>query len=102
MDIPGSQMSKVREQLDVLRECCALNLDPDTIRPNDLMRVNYSVTCEYFGNVARALSAVNEICANHPEVVTGVEYQELKHGRMLIHEVLARLDQLMATVGPPK
>jgi hypothetical protein len=102
MHIPGSQVPVVRKQLDVLRECSALNLDPADVRPDDLVKIDYTVTCKYFGNVARALSAVNEICANHPEVVTGVEYQELKHGRMLIHEVLARLDQLMATVGPPK
>jgi hypothetical protein len=102
MDIEGSQVPSVRKQLDVLRECSALNLDPATVRPDDLVKVNYTFSIEYYGNIAKALFAVNEICANHPEVVKAVEYKELERGRVLIHDVLTRLDQLMKTVGRPR
>lgn len=98
MNIEGRQVPAVRRQLDVLRECSALNLDPATVRPGDLVKVEYTVFCQYFGNTARALAAVNEICANHPEVVKAVEWKELERGRMLLHETLTRLDQLMTTV----
>ncbi|MHC4371756.1 MAG: hypothetical protein ACYSW8_29425 [Planctomycetota bacterium] len=102
MNIPGSMVPSVRSQLDVLRECSALNLDPATVKSGDLVKVDYSVLIKYFGNTVKGLNAVNEICANHPEVVKGVEYEELERGRVLIHEVLTRLDQLMKTVGRPR
>lgn len=101
MDIDHADIEKVRPQLEVLERCAALNM-PKNVIPGDLLKVNYSLTAEYLGNTAQALTAVNEICSQHPELVAAVKYEELKHGKMLLHEVLSRLDTLMQTVGPPR
>lgn len=97
-DIPAEQIEAVKPQLEVLDQCAALNMPYDKLRPGDTAKVNYTVTCEYLGNTAKALTAVNEICRDHPELIEAVLMEELEHGKMLLHEAMCRLDTLMETV----
>lgn len=97
-DIPAEKIDCVKPQLEVLDWCAALNMPYDRFQPGDTAKVNYTITCEYIGNTAMALTAVNEICRDHPELIEAVEMEELVHGKMLLHEAMCRLDALMETV----
>jgi len=63
----------------------------------DTLNVSYSFCIDYFGNVERRLTAVQELCSD-TAVVTQASCEELEEGRLLVYEVLSKLDALIADV----
>jgi len=61
----------------------------------DSLTVSYDFTIAYLGNVAKALQAVQTLC-EAPDVVMEASCEELEQGRILVYEVLKRLEAIIA------
>ena len=73
-------------------------MSPPATRDGDLLNIRYKFCIKYFGNIRNALAAVSSIC-DDPSVVKSVSCAELTQGRILIHEVLKKLEELIKKVG---
>jgi hypothetical protein len=76
-----------------------LTLNPtalDHIRDDDDLLINYSFIIQYFDDVLGGLEAVQEICED-PDVVLSASCAELEEGRLLVYEVLKKLEAVIKT-----
>lgn len=64
---------------------------------DDLLKINYTLSIKYFGNVAKALTAVAELCAD-PEVIVSASAADLTQGRLLVYEAFKRLDAVIKEI----
>jgi len=64
---------------------------------DDLLKVNYTLSIRYFGDVAKALTAVAELCAD-PKVIVSASAADLTQGRLLIYEAFKRLDAVIKEI----
>lgn len=63
----------------------------------DTLNVTYSFCIDYFGDVVQRLTAVQKLCSDLA-VVTQASCEELEEGRLLVYEVLRRLDMLITSI----
>jgi hypothetical protein len=63
----------------------------------DDLKVTYTFTAAYFGNVVKCLEAVKKICSD-PNVVVSASCANLTQGRILIYEALKRLDAVIVEI----
>ena len=64
----------------------------------DTLNLRYDLRIEYLGKVAECLEAVGELCEDRM-VVTKASCKELEEGRILLYEVLKKLDHVIKMVG---
>ena len=67
------------------------------MRGGDTLSVRYKFVIEYFGDVAEKLEAVQTLCSD-PDVVQTASCADLEQGRILVYEVLKRLDAVIKQV----
>jgi hypothetical protein len=67
------------------------------VRDDDLLKIDYTLSIQYMGNVAKALTAVAELCAD-PDVVVSASCAELTQGRILCYEAFRRLDAVIREI----
>jgi hypothetical protein len=67
------------------------------VKDTDEVNIDYKFCCEYFGSVEVALRHIQSIC-DDPDVVLDVSCESLAQGRILLYEVLKRLEQVIKTV----
>ncbi len=71
--------------------------DPKMMTGSDSFRLDYRFVVDYHG-VVENLNAIVELC-DDPDVVNGLSCQALESERILIHEVLKKLDATIEKVG---
>ncbi len=64
---------------------------------NDRIKINYTLTANYFGDVTKALIAVREICSD-PDVVVSASCDDLTEGKILFHEALKQLEAVIKEI----
>jgi hypothetical protein len=64
---------------------------------DDLLKIDYTLSIRYFGNVAKALTAVAELCAD-PDVVVSASAADLTQGRLLVYEAFKQLDAVIKEI----
>ena len=67
------------------------------IRPGDTLCLDYEVSVYYFNDLIKKLTAVQTLCAD-PEVNVEVSREELEEVRILVYEVLKRLENVIQEV----
>jgi len=73
--------------------------DLDTqMAKGDTLNLSYDFRIHYLDDVAECLEAVGELCAERM-IVTKASCAELEEGRVLLHEVLKKLDHIIKMVG---
>jgi hypothetical protein len=64
------------------------------LRDGDTLKVTYDFIVQYYGDIVRKLQAVGVICSD-PSVVVTASCGELEEGRILVYEVLKKLDHVI-------
>ncbi len=89
MTLDKSRYEKHKADVAVLTDKRAMDVTED-----DLVKLKYKFFIHYIGDIARKLEAVGNIC-DDPAVVRDIKCWQLKEGRILIYEVLKKLDRLI-------
>ncbi len=63
----------------------------------DILKVDYTLDINYFGDVAKALQAVADICSD-PNVVVTASCADLTQGRILCYEAFRKLDAIIKRI----
>ena len=91
MKLSKSSLLNHLEVVKLLRpDVVDLHMDDDTT-----LSLDYDFSIAYLGDVATNLQAVQELC-EAPDVVMEASCAELEQGRILVYEVLKKLDRLIA------
>lgn len=64
--------------------------DPANVRDGDTLKLTYTLSIQYWGDVVTRLKAIQRILED-PNVLVSVSTEELKHGRCLIQDVCVEL-----------
>ena len=67
------------------------------VEKSDVLNVDYTLTAQYIGNVAKALEAVKELCSD-PDIIVTASCADLMQGRILFYEALKRLEAIIKEV----
>lgn len=60
----------------------------------DDLKVNYTFSIDYFGDVVKKLTAVQELCED-PEIISDANCVTLQEGRILCYAVLKKLEAVL-------
>jgi len=63
------------------------------VNEGDTLHVTYTFMADYIGDIVKKLTAVEAIC-DDPAVIIDADVAEVRHGRMLVYEVLKKLDRI--------
>ncbi len=64
---------------------------------DDLLKVDYTLSIKYLGDVAKALQAVADICSD-PDVVVMASCADLTQGRILCFEAFKKLEAVIKEI----
>lgn len=67
---------------------------------NDTLNLTYTFHCLYFGDIVKKLTAVQELCSD-PQIIHEASCRELRDGKILVYEVLKKLDDVICTLAEP-
>lgn len=96
MTLEAAAYERHKEAIEVLDPS---HKDADS-GPDDIINVRYKFWVHYHG-VVKQLQAVQEIC-DDPDVITATSCADLEEGRILIYEVLKKLDNIIQQVKERK
>jgi len=66
----------------------------DDLSEGDFIKLKYTFFITYLGDIAKRLEAVGNIC-DDPAIVRSIDCYQLKEGRILVHEILKKMDRLI-------
>ncbi|MHC4705019.1 MAG: hypothetical protein ACYTFQ_31100 [Planctomycetota bacterium] len=70
------------------------------VSEGDTLKLTYNFYCDYHGDIVKKLTAVKEFCSD-PAIVHKASCSELEEGRVLVYEVLKKLDEVIQLVREP-
>ena len=74
------------------------SVEPSEMGSRTDLLIEYTLWCEYFGDVAKALQAIEEILDDPETVVREADCAALEEGRILVFEVLTKLQDVIRKV----
>jgi len=92
MTFDKATVDRLRDVVEVLVKI------PEYMEDQDDFGVTYTFTCDYYGDIVRALTAVETIIDDPETIVSEVDCEMLEEGRILIFEVLTKLDSVIRKV----
>ena len=92
MEVDTPTVERLREAIEVLVKV------PDPMGEGDNLKITYSFYIDYYGKIVKALTAVETIIDDPETVISQVDCEMLEEGRILVFEVLRKLDDVIRKV----
>lgn len=92
LELDKTRADKFKSEVDLLTEGMVPLVDE-----GDTLKVTYTFSVDYFGNIVKGLQAVRALLSDR-WVVRDVNINELKHGESLIVELLDELRKVQASL----
>jgi hypothetical protein len=64
---------------------------------NNIVKIDYTLTARYIGDVTKALMAIRELCSD-PDIVVSASCADLTQGRILFYEALKQLEAVIKEI----
>jgi hypothetical protein len=68
-----------------------------SVDEGDLLKIDYTLTANYLGDVTKALMAVKELCSD-PDIIVSASCADLTQGRILFYEALKQLEAVIREI----
>jgi hypothetical protein len=69
----------------------------EKVEGSDILKIDYTLTARYIGDVTKALMAVKELCSD-PAIVVSASCADLTQGRILFYEALKQLEAVIREI----
>jgi hypothetical protein len=70
---------------------------PSKVDEEDHLKIDYTLTASYIGDVTKALMAIKELCSD-PAVIVTASCADLTQGRILFYEALKQLEAVIQEI----
>jgi len=91
MKVDKSTVERLKDAVEAL-------VGPQDMVEGDDLKITYTFCCDYYGQIVRALTAVETILDDPETVISKVDCEMLEEGRILVFEVLRKLDDVIRKV----
>ena len=80
----------------------ALNISPKCMTEGDILQIDYSFGIEYLDGINKKFDLIMDLISRKDVKVESILYAELNHGKILIQEILNKMDKISLNVSKRK
>ncbi len=92
MEVDKPTVERLKDAIEVLVKI------PETMDEGDNFKITHTFCCDYYGQIVRALTAIKMIIDDPETVIPKVDCEILEEGRILVFEMLRKLNDVIRKV----